>query len=380
MSIEMVDLAAQNAEIQPEVDELLAQVHTAAAYVGGRQVADFEQAFASFLGVEHVVGVSSGTDALRLALIALGIGAGDTVITTPMTFIATAAAIVQSGARPVFVDIDPATGNICPRAVEHYLDTHRRDTVNRPRAIIPVDLYGLPAQMAKLRELATAFGLKLIEDACQAHGARFLAGGKWHIAGGALADAACFSFYPGKNLGAWGDGGAVATDDAAIAARVARLRDHGRESHHEHSILGYNARLDTIQAAVLRVKLKRLSLWNQRRQAIAARYRELLDGTEIELLGEPHGFESAYHLYVIRTGQRDRLQAALTTAEIEHGIHYPVPLHLQPACRFLGYRAGDFPFAEQLAATALSIPIHPHLSDAAVERVAAVARGALGTR
>jgi dTDP-4-amino-4,6-dideoxygalactose transaminase len=310
MSIKMVDLAAQNAEIQPEVDQLMAQVHAAAAYVGGAQIADFEQAFASFLGVRHVVGVSSGTDALRLALMALGISAGDTVITTPMTFIATAAAIVQSGARPVFVDIDLATGNLCPRAVERYLDAHRRDTVNRPRAIVPVDLYGLPAPIVELRELATAFGLKLIEDACQAHGARLMAGGEWHMAGGPLADAACFSFYPGKNLGAWGDGGAIATDDPAIAARLARLRDHGRESHYEHSVLGYSARLDTIQAAVLNVKLRRLSAWNQRRRAIAARYRELLCDTVLELPAEPTGSESVYHLYVIRTEERNQMQAA----------------------------------------------------------------------
>ena len=294
-----------------------------------------------------------------------------------MTFIATAAAIAQTGARPVFVDIEPTTGNLSPRAVEQYLSANRRNSVNGPRAIVPVDLYGLPAALGELRELANARGLKLLEDACQAHGARLSHNGAWLMAGGPLADVACFSFYPGKNLGAWGEGGAVATNDDAAAQQVARLRDHGRVSHYEHDVVGFNARLDTMQAAVLSVKLTRLIDWNERRRHIAALYRELLGDTELELPQERAGYESCYHLYVVRSISRDRIREALVNADIGCGIHYPVPLHLQPALRFLGYRRGDFPAAERLADMALSLPMHPHLSDDAVVQVAHVVRGAL---
>jgi len=371
MKVKFVDLEAQNAEIRADADALIEQIHRTTSYVGGQQVSSFERAFAEYLGVKHVIGISSGTDALRLSLVALGIRPGDLVITTPMTFIATLAAIVQAGAKPVFVDIDPVTGNICTASVASYLKNHRSESI---RAILPVDLYGLPAPLQELRDIAAAYGLKVIEDACQAHGASILIDGSWKMAGGGIADAACFSFYPGKNLGAWGEGGAVATNDDDLAESISRLRDHGRTSHYTHDLLGYNARLDTLQAAVLSAKLRRLPEWNQSRRQIAGLYRELLTQTSLELPNEPQGFRSCYHLYVVRTRRRDDLREALGAAEIACGIHYPVPLHLQPACKFLGYRRGDFPYAERLADTALSIPMHPHLSAGQVEYVADVVR------
>jgi dTDP-4-amino-4,6-dideoxygalactose transaminase len=371
MKIKFVDLAAQNAETKTDAEALIDQIHCSTSYVGGQQVSAFESAFAEFIGVKHVVGISSGTDALRLALLALGVRPGDSVITTPMTFIATVAAIVQTGARPVFVDIDPVTGNICSSSVARYLKGHGHDAI---RAILPVDLYGLPAPLQELRELAAAHGLKLVEDACQAHGASIRIHNNWKMVGGAPADAACFSFYPGKNLGAWGEGGAVATDDDELAESVLRLRDHGRTSHYTHDLLGYNARLDTIQAAVLTAKLRRLAEWNRRRREVADLYRELLAETDLELPHEPEGYRSCYHLYVVRSQERDNLRDALGSADIASGIHYPVPLHLQPACKFLGYQPGDFPYAEKLADTALSLPMHPHLSTDEVERVADVVR------
>ena len=361
MKIKFVDLAAQNREIHDRVVREFAEIHERTAYVGGPQVAAFEAEFAAFLGARRVIGVSSGTDALRLSLMALGIGAGDEVITAPMTFIATAEAIVQTGARPVFVDIDRDTGNLSVPALEAYLKEGHFKAPNGPRAIVPVHLYGLPAPLIELREIADANGLKLVEDACQAHGARISDGGGWRSAG-TVGDAGCFSFYPGKNLGAWGEGGAVATDDDGLAEVVQNLRDHGRMSHYAHRAYGYNARLDTLQAAVLRAKLERLGDWNTRRRQLAAYYREQLQQAGIEFLKEPEGVESCYHLFVIRSPKREQIRNALVEAGIECGIHYPLPLHLQPACRDLGYHPGDFPAAEALADTALSLPMHPHLT------------------
>jgi dTDP-4-amino-4,6-dideoxygalactose transaminase len=288
-----------------------------------------------------------------------------------MTFVATVAAIVQTGARPIFVDIDPVTGNICSSSVARHLNGHGHEAI---RAILPVDLYGLPAPLQELHELAAGHGLKLVEDACQAHGASIRIHDNWKMAGGAPADAACFSFYPGKNLGAWGEGGAVATDDDELAESVLRMRDHGRTSHYTHDLLGYNARLDTLQAAVLTAKLRRLAEWNRRRREVADLYRELLTETNLQLPHEPPGYRSCYHLYVVRSQERDKLRDALGNADVASGIHYPVPLHLQPACKFLGYQRGDFPYAEKLAETALSLPMHPHLSVEEVEHVANVIR------
>lgn len=373
MKVRFVDLRAQNREIETRVQRELAAIHENTAYIGGPAVAAFEAEFARYLGVRRVVGVSSGTDALRLALLALGVGPGDEVITAPMTFIATAEAIVQTGARPVFVDIDADTGNISVPALVRYLETRQWSSYNGPRAIVPVHLYGSPANLCELREVAAQFQLKLVEDACQAHGARVYTGSEW-VRAGTVGDAGCFSFYPGKNLGGWGEGGAVATNDDEAASAIANLRDHGRLSHYAHSALGYNARLDAIQAAVLGAKLEHLDRWNERRRTIAAYYRELLAGTELSFQAEPEGAQSCYHLFVIRSPMRDAIRDGLLASGIECGIHYPLPLHLQPACRFLGYRRGEFAASEELADTALSLPMHPHLRDDEVEYVARAVR------
>jgi dTDP-4-amino-4,6-dideoxygalactose transaminase len=376
MAIKFLDLAAQNREIADRVTREFAAIHATTSYVGGSAVAAFEHEFARFLGVAHVAGVGSGTDALRLALLALDIGPGDGVITVPMTFIATAEAIVQCGAVPEFVDVDPATCNMNPQALKAYLQAGRFRSPNGPRAVVPVDLYGLPCAMDRIMELVARFALKVVEDACQAHGAS-LPTARGTAMAGTLGDAGCFSFYPGKNLGAWGEGGAVATNDRRIAAIVAKLRDHGRVSHYGHDAYGYNARLDTLQAAVLSAKLEHLEAWNRRRREIAARYRELLAPSPVQIPAQPPGFVSCYHLFTIQSSRRDAIRAALDAAGIGCGIHYPLPLHLQPACAGLGYRAGDFPISEHIARTTLSLPMHPHLTDAEVDTVAAVVCGAL---
>jgi dTDP-4-amino-4,6-dideoxygalactose transaminase len=371
--IKFVDLAAQNAEIRDDVERALARIHAETAYIGGPAVGQFEEEFASFLGVRHVIGVNSGTDALRLALLALDIGIGDEVITTPMTFIGTVEAIVQAGARPVFVDVEPQTCNLSVGAARHYLEAGNFNSPNGPRAIMPVHLYGMPAAMGAIRELAGEFGLHVVEDACQAHGAQAVVDRRW-IRAGTIGAAGCFSFYPGKNLGAWGEAGAVATNDDGLAQRVLLLRDHGRISHYAHETYGYNARLDALQAAVLSAKLKRLEQWNTRRREIADEYRGLLSGIPLPLWlpTEPRDAESVYHLFVVRSPRRDALRSALLANQIECGIHYPVPLHLQPACRALGYRPGDFPESERAADAVLSLPIHPHLKRSELERIANV--------
>jgi dTDP-4-amino-4,6-dideoxygalactose transaminase len=376
VKIKFVDLAGQNLEISERVAAELEAVHSATSYVGGHQVESFEREFAEFLDVKRVVAVANGTDALRIALLALGVGPGDEVITVPMTFIATAASIVQTGARPRFVDIDPATGNMSLPALRNFLESLPRHERRAVRAIVPVHLYGLPAQVVELKEIAAEFNLKLVEDACQAHGARVSTADGMKMAG-TIGDAGCFSFYPGKNLGAWGDGGAVATNDEEIAHRVTSLSNHGRLSHYAHEICGYNSRLDSIQAAVLRAKLEKLAEWNQRRRVVASAYRELLAPLDAQPILEPEGFESCYHLFIIRSSKRDAVRNALLQAEIECGIHYPVPLHLQPALAYLGHRAGDFPASEALADTTLSLPMHPHLDGQEILRIVQVVTTAL---
>ncbi len=374
--IKFLDLARQNSEITSDVERKFAQIHHNTSYIDGPQVAEFEAEFAAYLSARRVIGVGSGTDALRLALIAAGIGAGDEVITVPSTFIATAAAIIQAGATPSFVDIDPMMGTMDPRALASYLEAGRFRSKNGPRAIVPVHLYGLPAAMNEIGEIAKQFRLAVIEDACQAHGARIFSAGRWKMAG-AIGEAGCFSFYPGKNLGAWGEAGAVATNDEGIAERVLRLRNHGRMSHFAHQDCGYNARLDTIQAAVLSAKLKRLDAWNARRREIADTYRHLLIDCDLQTPNHLDDVESSYHLFVIRSQRRDAIRQALLENQIECGIHYPVPLHLQPALRSLGYNAGDFPVSENWSDSILSLPIHPHMQDADVTQVVKTIRSCL---
>ena len=362
-AIPLVDLKAQYQSIRGEIDAAVRHVLETTAFIMGPDVAEFEREFARFCGAKHAIGVASGTDALHLTLRACDVGPGDEVITTPFTFIATAEAISMCGARPVFVDIDPRTYNLDVSLVEEAISP-------RTKAILPVHLYGQPADVDPLLDIARRHSLFLVEDAAQAHGAGYRGRRV-----GTLADAACFSFYPGKNLGAYGDAGAVTTDDAELAATVRMLRDHGRRDKYEHLLIGFGSRLDTLQAAVLRVKLPHLEDWNARRRAIAARYDELLEGTRVARPLRPDWADPVYHLYVVRTADRAQLQRRLKEAGISSGVHYPIPLHLQPAYRGLGYAPGAFPHAERAAAEVLSLPVFPELSDDDVGRVAASVRG-----
>ncbi len=357
--IPLVDLHAQYETIKPEIDAAIQRTLDNTAFILGPEAKNFEEHFAAYCNAKHAVGLDSGTAALHLALLALGVGAGDEVITTTHTFIATAEAISLTGARPVLVDIDPRTYNI---------DAHKIEAAITPRtkAIIPVHLYGQPAEMDPILEIASRRNLRVIEDAAQAHGSDYR--GR-RI--GSLGDMACFSFYPGKNLGAYGDAGALVTNDDELAAKVRMLRDHGRTTKYEHEITGYGYRLDGIQGAVLDVKLKHLPEWTAKRRACADYYTELLANVDDSIVTpyEPAHVRAVYHLYVIRTRQRNELLQYLKERDIEAGIHYPVPLHLQPVYKNLDYAKGDFPVTEQAAQEILSLPIYPELTHAQMERV-----------
>jgi dTDP-4-amino-4,6-dideoxygalactose transaminase len=348
--IPFLDLKAQYASIKGEVDAAIHSVLDRCQFVLGEDVSAFESEFASFVGASYGIGVNSGTSALHLALLAAGIGPGDEVITVPFTFVATVAAIHYIGAKAVFVDIRPDTFTMDPAAIEAALTP-------RTKAIMPVHLYGQPADMEAISLIARKHGLVVIEDAAQAHGAE--------INGrrvGALGDVGCFSFYPGKNLGAVGEGGMVVTNDAGLARTVRMLRDWGGEKKYQHMLKGYNYRLETLQAAVLRVKLGRLEGWTEARRAAARRYNGLLEGTGIPTPREATGTRHVYHIYAIRSGNRDRLQAGLSAAGVQTGIHYPTPVHLLPAYADLGYASGQFPHAERAAAEVLSLPMYPELT------------------
>ena len=357
-TIPLVDLKAQYAAIKPEIDAALARVLTETAFIMGPEVQAFDAEFAEWIGAPHAIGVSSGTDALHLVLRALGVGAGDEVITSTMSFVATAEAIVMAGARPVFVDIDPRTYNVDPSLIAAKITP-------RTKVIMPVHLYGQPADMDPILELARTHHLAVVEDAAQAHGARY----KGRPVG-TIGDAGCFSFYPGKNLGAYGDAGAITTTRADLAAKLKMLRDHGRRSKYEHLIDGYGNRIDALQAAILRVKLRHLTDWTARRQAIAARYAEALGGVGLEPAFVPAWAEPVWHLYVIRRRDRAAAQAALKSAGYESGVHYPIPLHRQPVYHALGYAAGSLPVSERAAEEVLSLPIYPELPASAVVGVA----------
>jgi dTDP-4-amino-4,6-dideoxygalactose transaminase len=356
--VPFVDLAAQFPQIRAEIDAAIATVVDSTAFIQGPAVAAFEAEFAAFVGAAGAVGVASGTAAIELALRACGIGTGDEVITSAHTFIATAEAISHTGARPVFVDIDPLTYAIDPNLVEAAVTP-------RTRAILPVHLYGQPADMVALSEIAKRHGLRLIEDAAQAHGAEV--GG---VRCGSLGDLACFSFYPGKNLGAFGDAGAVTGNDQDLLAQVRKLRDHGRTTKYEHDEIGFGERLDTLQAAILRVKLRHLERWTEQRREHATRYRELLAGTSITTPVEAGGRRHVYHLYVIRSGARDAHLAGLRDAGIGVGIHYPIPLHRQPAYAAIGYGSLSLPETERAAAEVLSLPMYPELTEDQLQAVA----------
>jgi len=358
--IPLVNLRAQYDAIKPQVDAAIASVLARSAYIGGAEVDDLQQWFASYCGVRHAVGVSSGTRALELVLRALNVGRGDEVVTSANTFVATASAIAAAGARPVLVDVEEATGNLDPNRVEHAITA-------KTKALIPVHLYGRPAAMSAILDVARSRNIAVVEDAAQAHGAKYRG-----VRAGALGAAGCFSFYPTKNLGAFGDAGMVTTDDERLASCVKLLRDHGRVSKYEHDVVGYTARLDTLQAAVLRVQADRLDEWNAHRRQVARWYEELLP-RGIEYPKDDPRDESVYHLFVIRVPKRDELRAHLEAQGIATGIHYPIPVHLQPAFRELGYSVGDFPITERLTREIVSLPMHPFLTRADVQDVAAAA-------
>ena len=357
-TIPLVDLKAQYRAIRPEIDTAIATVITNTSFIMGPMVSEFERQFADFCGVDHCIGVSSGTAALTLALRALGIGPGDEVITTAHTFIATAEAICAVGAQPVFVDIDPITYTLDP-------DRFAAAITSATRAVIPVHIYGQPAAMDRINLIAETHGLAVIEDAAQAHGATW----QGQLAG-SLAHLGCFSFYPGKNLGAYGDAGAVTTNDPALAEQIRSLRNHGRRDKYVHDQVGYGERLDTLQAAILTVKLAHLADWTAARRRLAARYHTLLADLDLILPQEADEANAAWHLYVVRTPHRDQIVDQLKRHGVEAGIHYPLPLHLQPAFASLGSRAGDLPVTEAVSATCLSLPLFPEMTDAQQDRVA----------
>jgi len=374
--IPFLDLVTPHRELKDELTAVFAHVLDTAGFIGGPMLEDFERNFAKFCMAQHCVGVGSGTDALRFALTAAGVGPGDVVVTVPNTFIATTEAITQSGATPEFVDVDERTYNMDPERLRKYLQTGCyvdgttgrvfSKRLGRPvKAIVPVHLYGQTADMDPIMELAERFGLQVVEDACQAHGAEYFSKrqNRW-MKTGSMGRAAAFSFYPGKNLGACGEAGAVTTNDSDIARNIRMIRDHGQAQKYYHDVEGYNGRLDAIQAGILRVKLRHLAAWNDRRRECAARYQEFLAPASegMKLPGEPSYSRAVYHLYVVQVQNRDQFQKHMTDAGIGTGIHYPIPLHLQKAYRSLGYREGDFPVTEKAASQIISLPMFPGLT------------------
>lgn len=357
MHIPLVDLKAQYDQIKPEIDAAIQEVVESTSFILGPAVGRFEDAFAAYCAVEHCVGISNGTAALTIALKALGVGPGDEVVVPAMTFIASAAAVHEAGATPVLADVDPVTYTLDPASVE-------RARTSRTRAIMPVHLYGQPADLDPLLALCRQHDLFLIEDAAQAHGARY----KGRRAG-SIGHAAAFSFYPGKNLGAYGDAGALTANDARLAARARQLRDHGRLDKYQHEFTGTNDRMDGIQGAVLGVKLPHLDAWNEARRRLAANYTALLADLDVATPTVASYAEPVWHLYVIRLANRDRVRDGLNARGVAAGVHYPIPLHLQPALRHLGYSRGDFPVAEALGDQALSLPIYPELTERQQELV-----------
>jgi dTDP-4-amino-4,6-dideoxygalactose transaminase len=361
MRVPAADLRAQHDALRDELIDAFRRVLDSSGFVNGPEVAAFEHDFAVYCEVAHAVGVANGTDALMLALRAADIGSGDRVAVPAFTFAATAEAVYHVGARPLLIDIDPHTFTLDPDA----LRTHPN-----MRAIIPVHLYGQPAAMDDIGAVASELGAVVIEDAAQAHGARY----HGRRTGG-LGALGCFSFYPTKNLGALGDGGAVTTNDPQLAARITRLRDHGQDGKYVHTVVGFNSRLDGIQAAALRIKLRHLDRWNTRRQALAAVYRSALsDVPGITLPVAAADRTHVYHLFVVRCRERDRLRAHLEAAGISTGVHYPLPLHRQAAFADLGHRSGDFPVAEAAAREVLALPLYPELSEETVAGVCDVIR------
>jgi dTDP-4-amino-4,6-dideoxygalactose transaminase len=364
ITVPFVDLKARVAALRGELEAALARVLDSGRFILGPEGEALEGELARALGARNAVGVASGTEALQLGLAALGVGAGDEVVTSPLSAAFTVLAIVAAGARPVFADVDPLTLNISPEATE-------RAVTPRTKAIMPVHLYGHPADMDPILALARDRRLHVLEDACQAHGALY----KGRPVG-TLGGLGALSFYPTKNLGALGDGGALLAEDAAVADRLRRLRNGGQSDRYRHELLGLNSRLDEMQAAILRVGLRHLPAWNERRRALAALYSSELAGAGVTLPREQPYAHAVYHLYVVRHPRRDALAAALQQLGVGTLIHYPIPLHLQPAFSDLGGRGGDFPVAERAAREILSLPLYPELSDAQAQAVAAALREA----
>jgi dTDP-4-amino-4,6-dideoxygalactose transaminase len=373
--IPFLDLVSPHLEMEEELVAVFRTALHTAAFIGGKAVEEFENAFAQFCEVSHCVGVSSGTDALRFALMAAGVSPGDSVLTVPNTFIATTEAISQAGGQPEFIDIDESTYNLDPEKLCEFLETKcdldqlagrpiSRRTGRTITAVVPVHLYGQTAHMDRILELAEAWNLIVVEDACQAHGAEYFSRKDklWKKAG-SMGKAAAFSFYPCKNLGACGEAGAVTTNDPDLAQRIRMLRDHGQAEKYYHDVEGYNGRLDAIQAGILRLKLPHLPEWNRQRREKAEIYRELLSSVDGLILPfESSWARAVYHLYVIRVQDRQELQDHLKKDGIGTGIHYPIPLHLQKAYRTLGYGDGDFPVTEAIAPEILSLPMYPQLT------------------
>ena len=347
--IPFLDLRAQHQQIKDDIHAAVSKVMETAQFVLGPDVAAFEERFADYCNVKHCVALNSGTSALHLALLATGVGPGDEVITVSMTFVATTAAILYSGAKPVFVDVDPRTWTMDPALIEAAITP-------KTKAIMPVHLHGLTADMEPILDIARRRGLVVIEDAAQSHGAEY----KGRRAG-SMSDIACFSFYPGKNLGAYGEGGAAVTDNPDLAKRMRLLRDWGQESKYNHVVHGYNYRMDGIQGAVLNVKMDHIEAWTEGRRAVAAEYDRLLAGKGYGKPAPPPQYRHVYHVYAVQVPDRDRVQKALQAAGVGTGIHYPVPVHLQKAYANLGYGPGDLPVTEALARRFLSLPLYPEL-------------------
>jgi dTDP-4-amino-4,6-dideoxygalactose transaminase len=377
--VPFVDLKALHVEVRDEVDASINDIIHRSCFIGGDYVERFEKEFADFLGVREAVGVANGTDALWLGLVAAGIKSGDAVITVPNTFIATVEAIARAGAHPLFVDIDLKTANMDPEKLEDFLEekcyiddngfTFHIGSGRQVKAILPVHLYGQSTHLKPIMELANSYYILVFEDACQAHGARYHWDGNMRRVG-SFGAASSFSFYPAKNLGAMGDGGAVVTNDPQLAKEMRVLRDHGSSEKYVHiSSDGWNSRLDAIQAAVLSIKLKKLDEWNERRREAASIYREVLADLPVKLPVEADYAEHVFHLYVVRVENRDYLLNELLKRGIGVGLHYPIPLHLQEAYRHLGYNLGDFPNAELFAKTLISLPMHQALTRDQIERV-----------
>lgn len=348
--INFVDLKRQYQSIKAEIDEAISRVINGTNFILGDEVEEFEKEFAEFCQTKFCIGVASGTDALFLSLKALDIGPGDEVITVPNTFIATVLAISLTGAKPIFVDINSQTYNIDFQKIEEKI-------TRKTKAIIPVHLYGQPAEMDKILTVAKKYNLKVIEDACQAHGAEYQGRRV-----GSFGDLAAFSFYPSKNLGAYGDGGAITTNNAELAEKIRMLRNYGQRIKYQHLVKGFNSRLDTLQAAILRVKLKYLDQWNKSRRQNAQLYNQLLVDTDVITPKEIPGANAVYHLYVIRTQKRDELVKFLSKRNISTVIHYPIPIHLQPAYQDLDYKLGDFPITEKISKEIISLPMFPELT------------------